>query len=121
MSIISRRTYRRLLFLLFASHISLLFLGSIAAYRTYGVSCIAADHYIANAYDGPWVRSRVHLVIAFDESASPTVAAPMWVFRFRNSRDGGESRRIYVTFFGNRTFTYKAGVLDPLPILGSLP
>jgi hypothetical protein len=114
---ISKRRFPTALF-----GLAIVFLLSVgfAGLRAYHVSCLAADAYVAGAPDGPWVRAKSRLVLDFEPDASPIAAAPHWIFRFRNPRNGNESKRIYVTFFGDRAFSYSL-VLDPAPLLGEWP
>ena len=120
MSVNHHISKRRLLTALVALSIVVLLLAGFAGFRAYHASCLAADSYVAGAPDGPWVRAKSRLVIDLDPDASPIAAAPHWIFRFRNPRSGNESKRIYVTFFGDRAFSYSL-VLDPVPLLGARP
>ena len=103
-----------------ALSIGVLSSACLVAFCSYRASCAAADAHIADASDGPWVRSKVGFVIDIDPDAAPIAAAPHWIFRFRNLNSDSESKRIYVTFFGDRAFSY-TGILDPLPVIGALP
>jgi len=98
---------------------SLLLVG-FAGYRCYRASCVAAEQYVANASDGPWLRSKVGFVIDLEPTALRLAIVPHWIFRFRNPHNGNESKRIYVTFSGGRAFSY-IRVLDPVPLIGAWP
>lgn len=110
----------RLLTALLAVPIVVPLLAGFAGFCAYHASCVAADSFAMGGRDGSWVRAKSRLVIDFDPDASPIHASPHWIFRFRNTRSGEESQRIYVTFFGGRVFTYDR-VLDPVPLLGEWP
>jgi hypothetical protein len=115
---LSRFRLRAVNFALLASIPLAAWIVGLRAYRT---SCIVADSYMADASDGPWVRSKVRLVIDFDDSGASRIAAvPHWIFRFHNPVNGDESQRIYVTFSGDRAFSYTR-VLDPVPVIGTRP
>ena len=107
---------RKVLFGLLGLAVGALLVVGLEGYRNYRAACVAADRYLASATDGPWVRSKVGFVFDFDGSESAGALAPHWVFRFRNPRNGNESKRIYVSASGERAFSYN--VLDPLPVLG---
>jgi hypothetical protein len=92
-------------------------LGAIRVYPHYRAACVAADRFIATATDGPWVRCKVRLVLDLPDVWGDRV---QWIFRFRNPQTGNESKRIYVTFSGERAFSYRK-VLDPVPLVGVRP
>jgi hypothetical protein len=112
---------RKLLAACIALIVGALLFVAVASGRSYRAACVAAERYVEVSDDGPWVRSKVRLVVDLDWSGSPVEPALLWIFRFRNPRSGNESRRIYTTFSGDRAFAYKVGVLDPVPLLGSRP
>jgi len=108
---------RQVFIALFACSISLV---GVAGYRFYRASCVAAEQFVADASDGPWLRSTVRLVIDLEPTASGLTIVPHWIFRFHNPHNGNKSKRIYVTFSGDRAFSYIPG-LDPMPLIGSWP
>ena len=89
-----------------------------ASLPSYRAACGAADRCVADATDGPWQRSAVGLVGDFNFEAGRVPIVPHWVFR--NPQIGAESKRIYVTFSGERALSY-AFVLDPVPLIGLRP
>jgi hypothetical protein len=87
--------------------------------RCHHAACVAADKYMSTATDGPWVQSKTRLRWYFrDDITLPP--EPRLVFRFHNPEKGGDSKRIYVSFSGDRAWSYGI-VLDPMPLFGSPP
>jgi len=109
---------RKLLILCGAVLFCALLLVGITSARAYSAARIAAEKYVANASDGPWLPARVRLIVG-DSHESSCGPALQWVFRFRNPHSGNQSKRIYVSFSGSHAFTHR--YLDPVPFLGSYP
>ncbi|MEY2556293.1 MAG: hypothetical protein QOF93_1437 [Verrucomicrobiota bacterium] len=110
---------RRIILGIIALSLVALVLGGFLVNRGYHAACLAVDTYMITATDGPWVRSKVRLVLDWADDPSSGVELH-WIFRFHNPQNGGESKRIYAPFSGDRAFSYKL-VLDPVPLLGSRP
>jgi len=72
----------------------------------YRIACIAAEKAVIAEGDGPWVRCNTHFVVNWSTIGVPGSLAPHWMFRFRNPHRDSESRRIYVSAFGTRSFCY---------------
>jgi hypothetical protein len=109
---------RLLVIFLCLSSVALLAFAAVG-YCSYHAAGVAVERSVAGSADGPWVVAKGRLVLDVNPGLGSTLV-PHWVFRLRNS-SGGQSRRFYATLFGARVFSYKEGVLDPLPVLGSLP
>jgi len=78
----------------------------------------AVNAAISKAPDGPWEYARSRFVLTHDfKSGEPK---PTWVFRYRNTKSGVESVRIFVRIPEFTTYTTAIG-LDELPAYGFLP
>lgn len=92
----------------------------LVGFHFYSVTSVAAERYVANSVDGPWVLVNGRPVVDFNMDGGPSVLTVHWVYRFQNPQNGQQSKRIYVTASGDRAFSYR-DVLDPIPLLGFRP